>query len=224
MSIGKARGLVLAMAGLALLAGPAAWAQGGALGIYIYEHIEGYHRVASTAGTEITSALLTTFDRVMAHDGIPLESNETVRILDEMTKDREVVITTITTWLRGEVIAAPTIKFKDDAIKFKDLTWHVDQDAVLEHAREQKLDHVLIGSISGLVNAVKSASSGSGRQLYSVQAVANLRLLDLEKGATLWAKTYRETQTGFDARSVFESLAAAVGEQAGVDINAQLTQ
>lgn len=224
MKVNQGRWTAWAVVGLFLLAGAHAGAQSGALGIYIYESIEGYHRVASTAGTEITSTLLTTFDRVLANDKIPLESNETVRILDEMTKDREVVVTTITTWLRGEVITAPTVKFKDDAIKFTDLTWHVNQDAVLEHAREQKLDHVLIGSITGLVNPVRSANSESGRQLFSVQAVANLRLLDLEEDSAIWAETYRETQAGFDARSIFETLAAGIGEQAGEDIHAQLTR
>lgn len=214
--------IVMTIVTLATLSVSVAAAATGALGIYVYENIEGYHRVASTSGTELSAALLTAFARVMAYDKIPLQSNETVRILDEMTKDREVVVTSITTWLHGEILAMPTVKFKDDAIKFSDLTWHVDQDKVVADAKTNKLDHILIGSITGLVNPVQSASSPSGRKLFSVQAMGNFRLIDLRNETTVWAQTYRETQAGFDTRGVFDELAARVGEAAGRDIVAAL--
>jgi hypothetical protein len=194
----------------------------GSLGIYIYENIEGYHTVSSTAGTELTSAFLPVFEKVMVYDRIPLQSNETVRILEEMTEDRKVAITAISTWLSGGVISAPTVTFADDDIKFKDLTWHIDQEAIIADAKKTGMTHALIGTISGFVKSVEGMDA-KGR-LVSVNATANLKLLDVSQGTVVWAETYRDVKAGFDARSAFEDAVLDLSAKAGGDVLAFLAK
>jgi hypothetical protein len=188
----------------------------GSLGIYIYENIEGYHTISSTAGTELTNALLPVFGKVMAYDRIPLESNETVRILEEMTKDRKVAVTAVSTWLSGGVISAPTVTFADDDIKFKDLTWHIDQEAVMADAKKNGMTHVLFGSISGLVKSVEGMDAKE--RLVSVNAIANLKLVDVSLGAVVWAKTYRDVKAGFDARRAFDDAVVDLSAKAAGEV------
>jgi hypothetical protein len=194
----------------------------GSLGIYIYENIEGYHTVSSTAGTELTNTFLPLFEKVMAYDRVPLQSNETARILEEMTKDRKVAVTAISTWLSGGVISAPTITFADDDIKFRDLTWHIDQEAVIADARKNGMTHALFGTISGFVRSVEGADT-KGR-LVSVNATANLKLVDISQGTVVWAETYRDTKAGFDARTAFEDAAFDLSSKAGSDVLAFLEE
>jgi hypothetical protein len=85
--------VLLATLGLATSAG----AESGksSLGIYLYENIEGFHTVSSTANARFASSLLPVFTKITTNDKVPLESNESVRILDELTKDRKVTVTTV---------------------------------------------------------------------------------------------------------------------------------
>jgi hypothetical protein len=188
----------------------------GSLGIYIYENIEGYHTVSSTAGTELANVFTPVFGKVMAYDNIPLESNETVRILEEMTKDRKVTVTVLNTWLSGGSLSVPTVTFADDDIKFKDLTWHVDQKAVLADAKEKGMTYALFGSISGLVKGVEG--EGAKQRLVSVNTIANLKLVDISQGTVVWAKTYREIKAGFDARTAFDDAVVSLSAKAGNEI------
>jgi len=188
----------------------------GSLAIYIYENIEGYHTVSSTAGTELSNLFIPVFGKVMSNDNIPLESNETVRILEEMTKDRKVTVTVLNTWLSGGGLSVPTITFADDSIKFRDLTWHVDQKAILADAKEKGMTHALFGSISGLVKGVEG--EGARRRLVSVNTIANLKLVDISKGTVVWAKAYRETKAGFDARTAFDDAVVSLSAKAGNEL------
>jgi len=192
----------------------------GSLGIYIYENVEGFHTVSSTAGTEFTNAFLSLFGKIMAYDRIPLESNETVRILEEMTKDRKVSVTAISTWLSSGVISAPTVTFADDDIKFKDLTWHIDQEAVMVDAKNKGMTHALFGSITGLVKSVEG--NGSKGRLVSVNAIANLKLVDVSQESVVWAKTYRDVKAGFDARTAFDDAVVDLSAKAGGEVLAFL--
>lgn len=193
----------------------------GSLGIYIYENVEGYHTVSSTAGTELMNILLPAFTKIMVHDRIPLESNETVRILEKMTEDRKVTLTTINTWLAGGAISIPTITFADDDIKFKDLTWHIDQDAVITDVEMKGMTHVLFGSISGFVKSVEGKDAK--KRLVSVNAIANIRLVDISEGTTVWAKTYRDVKAGFDARTAFDDAVVDLSARVGDEIQKFLT-
>jgi hypothetical protein len=196
---------------------------GKSLGIYIYESIEGFHSVSSAAGTRLASTLKPFFNKVQSFDKIPLESNESVRILEEMTKDRKIVITAISTWLSGGVIAAPTVTFADDDIKFRDLTWHVNQDAVMKDADDKDMSHVLIGSFSGMIKAAAKQADSRGK-LLSVTVIANLRLIEAGGGTTLWADTYREVRAGFDPRVVFDEVVEEISKKAGRDAIDRMSQ
>ncbi len=214
----KTRNLVLIASGalllLSLASAAGAQTSGLSLGIYIFENLEGYHSVSSAAGTELSNLLQADWPKVMVFDKVPLESNETVRILEEMTEDRKVVVTAINTWLQGGVISTPTVTFADDAIKFKDLTWHLDQAAVQADAAERGLSHVLIGTFTGLV---KEAGTGGGK-LVSVQVLANVRVMKTADGSVAWSGTYRDRAAGFDPRSAFDEtvlkIAGKIGEEA----------
>ena len=197
-------GLILSIL-LLMSIGGATQADARSVGVYIYETLEGYHQSMGVGGTVLADSLRVRFEGVRIFDNIPLESNESVRILDEMTEGREVVLTPVVTILNGTAIAPPAVTMSDDALNFQDLTWHVDQDAVIAHAKENNLTHVLIGRIEGRANRSRSATS-SGRALISVQATANLRLLNIADNTSEWSQTIEDTQAGFDARVVFDRL------------------
>jgi len=190
------------------------------VGVFIYENLEGYHLSGSMSGTSSSTALQTVFERIRVFDRVPLESNESVRILTEMTEGREVVLTPIRVWLTGGIIQPPTITFKDDAIKFQDLTWHVDQPACFSLSSESALEYVLVGSITGLVNEVKSVDSTGGRDLTTVQVAATLQLLEVSTSRAVWANSYRPKRAGFDPRTTFIDLLAELGDEVGKDIAA----
>jgi len=175
------------------------------VGIYVFETLEDTHKSMGIAGTAVAEGLRTQFAGVRVYDRIPLESNETVRILDEMTEGREIVLLPVTTFLHGTVLLPPTIRISDDAIKFKDLTWHVNQDSVITHARSNKHTHVIIGRVEGRTNTARASSSG-GRALISVNVRVNLRLMDTDSGSIEWAQTLDDTRAGFDPRIVFDGL------------------
>ena len=184
------------------------------VGVYIYENIEGYHQSAAVSGPAMFDSLKEMFGTVNFVDKVPLESNETARILEEMTEGRKVVVSNINTWLTGGVISSPTITFADDAIKFKDLTWHIDENKILEEAKAQKLTHVLIGTFTGKVKG----SSTNGKTL-AVNVSASLKLLSTTGSGVIWAKYYNDVKAGFDARVAFEDAAITISKQAGKDLS-----
>ncbi|MFA4946918.1 MAG: hypothetical protein WC674_00195 [Candidatus Krumholzibacteriia bacterium] len=188
--------------------------KGGYLGIYTYENIEGYHTVSGAAGTEMTNAFMPFFEKVVAFDKVPLTSNETVRILEEMTKDRKIIVTAINSWLAGGVVSAPTVTIADDAIKFKDLTWHINQDSVLAEAKKKGMTHVIVGTFTGIENPVQSDAEGARKRLRSVNVLGNLRLMDVARGSVIWAKTYRQAKADFDSRLAFNAAVLTVAETA----------
>ncbi|UCF04165.1 MAG: hypothetical protein JSV33_09440 [bacterium] len=194
------------------------------LGIYLYENIEGYHTTSSTAGTELSNKLLKVFDKVMVFDKVPLESNETVGILEKMTEDRKVTVTAISTWLTGNVISAPSITFADDDIKFKDLTWHIDQDVVLAEARKNTMTYVLIGSFDGIVKKVGNKKLNPDGRLLSVTVLGNIRLIDVAENTIIWAKTYQDIKNGFDARIAFDKAVSKLSGHIGKDATQALSK
>lgn len=213
--------LVLLLA-VALCFGDSASAGKGetTLGIYLYENIEGFHTVSSTANSKFATSLLPGFARITTCDRVPLESNETVRILDEMTKDRKVVVTTLTTWMTGNVISAPTVTFADDAVKFKDLTWHVDENALLQDAKAKKLNQVLMGSFSGMVR--KTGGDESNKNLISVTVISNMKLVDLRDDSMVWTGSYSEVAAGFDPRVAFNDAVIRICDTAGNELNKKI--
>ena len=194
------------------------------VGIYVYETLEGHHSVSSSSGTLLVGSLLPHCAQVIALDKVPLESNETVRILEEMTKDRKVVITAVSTWLTGGVLAAPTITLADDAIKFKDLTWHIDHKAVLKDAQQRGLTYALVGSAVGLARETAERAAGTGTPLVVVTIQGDFQLIDIRTDAAVWAKTYRETQAGVDARTGFDGGVLRVAKLVGDDLAKSLEQ
>jgi hypothetical protein len=192
------------------------------VGVYLYENVEGFHTAGAACGTSLAEQLAPNAKGVIAVDKVPLESNETVRILDELTKDRKTVIAAVHTWLAGGAISTPSVTLADDAIKFKDLTWHVDQEAILKEAGKMDLSHVLLGTVTGLVKESGNRAAQSGSKLFSVTVQANFQLLEVASGTGLWAKTYRDVKAGFDPRTAFDAGALHVGEMAGKDLAARL--
>ena len=189
----------------------------GSIGLYIYENIERAHTISSTAGTELGNTLLKYFKKVSVIDRVPLESNETVRILDEMTKERKVTVTSIHTWLSGGVISSPTLTFADDAIKFKDLTWHIDSDEIIKDAGKRGLKKVLYGDFSGYV----AQTNPNNPRLGSVTVVANLRLMTVDGESVEWAKTYRSVTAGFDPRVAFDDAVVSICETVSEDLRGE---
>ncbi len=186
----------------------------GSIGLYIYENLEREHTISSVAGTELGNTLLEYFEKVSVIDRVPLESNETVRILDEMTKERKVTVTSVHTWLSGGVISSPTLTFADDSIKFKDLTWHIDSGAIMKDAGKRGLKKVLYGDFSGFV----SPANPNNPRLASVTVVANLRLVTVAGESVEWAKTYRSVMAGFDPRVAFSDAIVSICETVSNDL------
>lgn len=213
------RGVLVAaaVAGL-VMATPCRAEKLGKVGVYLYENVEGFHTAGAACGTSLADHLKPYAKGVIAFDKVPLESNETVRILDELTKDRKIVVAAVHTWLAGGAISTPSVTLADDAIKFKDLTWHVNQEAILKEAAKSGLSHVLLGTVTGLVKESGNRAAQSGSKLFSVTVQANFQLVDVASGAGLWAKTYRDVKAGFDPRTAFDEGALHVGEMAGKDL------
>jgi hypothetical protein len=195
----------------------------GFLGVYAYETLEGRHTVSSAAGTELANAFIPLFAKVTTSDKVPLTSNETVRILEAMTKDRKIVVTTLSAWLAGGVIAAPTITLADDSMKFKDLTWHVDEDSVLADAKRAGMTSVIIGTFTGMANPI-AGTGEAAKNLRSVNVLGNIRLIDVKQGGVVWAKTYRRAKADFDSRLAFNGAVLEVADSAAKDIKEALQQ
>lgn len=218
------------MLGLAIMAFAAATitaafdAKRARVGIYIYENLESAHTPSSASGTKLASLLSPHFAQVLAADKVPLESNESVRILDALTKDRKVVIATVHTWLAGNVVAAPSITIADDAIKFQDLTWHVDHQAAITDAARAGCTQILIGTATGLVKEAGNRSAQSGSRLFSVTVMADFQLIDIQKSSTIWAQHYRLVNAAFDPRVGFDDGLIQVAEMAAKEIQSKVLE
>lgn len=192
------------------------------VGIFLYENLDGRHASSSLAGTSVSSSLNGVFGSVRVLDKVPLVSNESVRMLSAMTAGREVTISAIRTWMVGGIIQAPTITLADNAIKFRDLTWHLDQESCLAWCADQGLDFALVGSVTGRTNPVESVRSGGGRKPHSVHAVAGLQLIEIATQKATWTHTYAPKGVGFDPQIVFSDLMVQLGENIGRDIKGSI--
>ncbi|UCG52688.1 MAG: hypothetical protein JSW58_03825 [Candidatus Latescibacterota bacterium] len=188
------------------------------LGIFVFENLEGYHTQSSTFGTKLGAELLPAFEGVHVEDSVPLQSNETVRILDEMTKDRKVVLTTLHATVKDGVIDYPAVVFADDAIKFVDLTWKVDDEGALELAKESGLSHCLMGTCKGIATPPSEDSPAGKRKLTAVTASVNVRLHNLSSGEAEWMNTYRQVVSHTDPRLAFEQAVEQVAVQVASDL------
>jgi hypothetical protein len=188
------------------------------LGIFVFENIEGYHTQSSTFGTRVGAELLSMCDDVKVEDSVPLESNETVRILEEMTEDRKVVVTTLHAAVKDGVVEYPAVVFADDAVKFADLTWKVDDGKALEAAKKAGLSHCLIGTCKGLVTPPDKESAAGRRGLSAVTASVNVRLLSVSSGKAEWMDTYRQVVSHTDARIGFEEAVEMVATRVAEDL------
>lgn len=189
------------------------------LGVFVYENLEGMHTSSSTFGTSLGAELMDLIDKVTVSDNVPLQSNETVRLLDELTKDRKVVVTTLTAAFKNGGVDYPTVTFADDDIKFTDLTWKVDVDKVIAGAKEAGLTHALIGTCTGLVTAPHKKSAAGKRELTAVTASVNVRLFNLTTGEIDWMNTYRHVVSHTDARVAYEQATEAAAAEVAGDLN-----
>jgi hypothetical protein len=205
------------------LAGPASVEAGThSLGIYVYENIEGFHTVSSTANTKLAASLQPVFAKIAENNKVPLESNETVRILDELTEDRKVTVTPLTSWITGNVISAPTITFADDDIKFMDLTWHVDENAVKEDTKAKGLSHALVGAFSGMVKSAGGEGSAKKR-LLSVTVIANMKLINVKDDSIAWSWSHTAVAAGFDSRVAFNDAVSNICDIASEELIKKLS-
>ncbi|NIO29538.1 MAG: hypothetical protein GTO29_13405 [Candidatus Latescibacteria bacterium] len=188
------------------------------LGIFVFENLEGIHTQSSTFGTSLGSQLMPMLEKVRVEDSVPLQSNETVRILDELTKDRKVVMTTLHAVFRNGVIDYPAVVFADDAVKFIDLTWKVDDDKTMELAKETGLSHCLIGTCQGIATAPHEESAAGRRGLTAVTASVNVRLHNISSGEAEWMNTYRRVVSHTDPRLAFEQAVEMVAEDIAEDL------
>ncbi len=173
------------------------------LGIQVFENLEGYHTQTSELGTRLGKVLMSALESIDIDDQVPLQSNETVRILDEMTKGRKVIVTTLHALSTTGGVNYPTIVFADDAIKFADLTWKLDEDAALKRAKAKGMTHCLTGVCTGLVTVPHEDTAAGKRNLSSITANINLRLHDLSTGKTVWMNTYQQVVAHSDPRLAF---------------------
>jgi len=203
---------------LAMIAFSAPLAGPVRLGIYVFDNLEGRHTQSSTFGTRLGAELLPVCEKVKVEDSVPLESNETVRILDEMTKERKVVLATLHAVSRNGELEYPAIVFADDAIKFTDLTWKVDEKKVLGAAEAAGLNHCLMGTCEGMATEPNLDSAAGRRGLIAVTAVANVRLLSVPAGEAEWMNTYRQVVSHADPRLAFDQAVEMVSVQVAEDL------
>jgi hypothetical protein len=194
----------------------------GSVGIYVYENLEGAHTPSSASGTRLAALLASSATQVLAVDKVPLVSNESVRILDKLTEDRKIVVAAVHTWFTGNVIAAPTITLADDAIKFQDLTWHVDRETVLVQAAKDGQTQALIGTATGLIKEAGNRAAQSGSKLRSVTVEADFQLIDVRTGAASWAQHFRVVNAGFDPRVAFDDGLTQVAELAAKELQTMI--
>ncbi len=189
------------------------------LGIFVYENLEGDHTPSSTFGTHLGSMLMPVCKNIKVEDSVPLKTNETVRILDEQTKDRKVVWTTLSTYAEKGAVDYPAITFADDDIKFMDLTWKVDGDKVVAAAKKAGLTHCLMGTCTGYVTPPSTESAAGKQGLTPVTASVNVRLHNLATGKDEWMKNYRQVVPHTDHRIAFEQAIEMVSERIAKDLS-----
>ncbi len=190
------------------------------IGIFIFENLEGVHTQSSNFGTQLGSKMMPWCGKVHIEDSVPLRSNETVRILDEMTKDRKVVVTTLLAYQKGGGIDYPAVVFADDDIKFIDLTWKVDGEKATEAAKKAGLNYCLIGTCKGLVTPPNKDTAAGKRNLSAVTASVNIRLQNVSNGEQEWMNTYRQVVSHSDPRIAFEQAVEMVADQIAEDLEA----
>jgi len=193
----------------------------GHIGVYIYESLEGYHSISSTCGNLLSQGLIKCDANPSVQDRVPLVTNESVRILEEMTEDRKIVVSPVVAWFTGGSIISPSITIADDDIKFVDLTWHIDTDRVMGLASE--LDHVLIGTVSGQLRRTQEQAAQSGSTLVSVTVRGNFRIVRVADGSVIWATTQSTVKAGFDPRVAFEGGIENISEKVVSDLTSFLT-
>lgn len=190
------------------------------LGIFVHENLEGYHTPSSTFGTYLGSELLPVFKNLKVEHAVPLQTNETVRILDELTEERKVVWTTLQAVATNGAIEYPSVTFADDTIKFRDLTWKVDEARVAELAKKAGLTHCLVGTCTGYAASTDAKSVVGSRGLTPVTASVNVHLLNLKTDKTEWMKNYRQVVPHSDPRIAFEQAVEMIAEKIAGDLNA----
>jgi hypothetical protein len=188
------------------------------IGIYVFESLEGFHTPSSTFGTHLGSLLLPVCKNIKVEDAVPLQTNETVRILDELTADRKVVWTTLRTFAQNGAVDYPSIVFADDSIVFKDLTWKVDDEKSVELAKKADLTHCLIGTCTGYARPPSQQTSTGRHGLSVVTASVNVRLVNLGTGTQEWMKNYRQIVPHADPRVAFEQAIEMVAETIAEDL------
>jgi hypothetical protein len=188
------------------------------LGIFVHENLEGDHTPSSTFGTHLGSMLQPVCKNIKVEDSVPLKTNETVRILDEETKDRKVVWTTLSTYAQKGAVDYPAITFADNDIKFMDLTWKVDGDKVVALAKNAGLTHCLTGTCTGYITQPSARSAAGKQDLTVVTASVNVRLHNMATGEAEWMKNYRQAVPHTDLRIAFEQAAEMVAERIAKDL------
>jgi hypothetical protein len=214
--------VLCALAAAAILAaaaaGPSA-ADSMNLGIFVYENLEGYHTPSSTFGTYLGSKLMPVCKTIKVEHRVPLQTNETIRILDEETEDRKIVWTTLDAFFNNGTIDYPAVTFADDDIKFRDLTWKVDEETAVKWAREAGMTHCLMGTCTGYVTIPSKKTEVGQRGLKVVTASVNIQLYNLKTGETEWMQNYRQVVSHMDNRIAFEQGAEMVADRIAKDLS-----
>jgi hypothetical protein len=188
------------------------------LGVFVWENLEGIHTQSSKFGTSLGSLLMPILDNTHVENSVPLRSNETVRILEEMTEDRKVAVTTLYATASNGVIDYPAVVFADDDIKFTDLTWKVDDGKAMEMAKALDLGYCLVGTCTGLATPPNRDSAAGRRNLTAVTASISIYLYKLSTGKAEWMKTYRQVVSHTDPRLAFEQAAEMAADQVAEDL------
>jgi len=136
---------------------------------------------------------------------VPLQSNETVRLLDELSTGETLVTTrTARAFAGGGVIQFETTEISDETLKYTDLTWHLDQNALMEQAKEAGVEYVLMGDVRG---TLLPPSSVGGGKLRSVEVSGRLQLVKVGTGMADWSDILRSRQADFRAELAFDKAA-----------------
>jgi hypothetical protein len=147
-----------------------------------------------------------------------------VRLLDELTKDRKVVVTTLTAAFKNGAVDYPAVTFADDDVKFTDLTWKVDLEKTISSAKEAGLTHALVGTCAGIITEPHEKSAAGKRELMAVTASVNVRLFNLATGEADWMNTYRHVVSHTDPRLAYEQAAEAAAAEVAGDLKKILTE
>ena len=187
---------------LAILPNPAS---AKTIGIYVFENLEGRNVTSSTAATILARELRDAGEQVSVASRVPLQSNETIRLLDEMSTGETLVSTrTATAFAGGGVIQFETTKISDEVLKYTDLTWHIDQAALMDLAKEAGVDYVLMGDVRG---TLLPPSSVGGGKLRSVEVSGRLQLVNVKTGMADWSDILRSRQADFQEDLAFDKAA-----------------